>query len=69
MHGKINSEDQLVDTTVEELALAESYEGGRYRFDGDVVLDRSGAFGYTVRVIPRNELLTCVAELGVVALA
>ena len=69
VHGKINSEDQLVDTTVEELTLAESYDGGRYRFDGDVVLDRSGAFGYTVRVIPRNELLTSVAELGVVALA
>jgi hypothetical protein len=27
------------------------------------------AFGYTVRPIPRNELLTSVAELGVVAVA
>jgi hypothetical protein len=25
--------------------------------------------GYTVRVIPRNDLLTSVAELGVVAVA
>ena len=56
-------------STVSDLALAETYEGGRYRFDGDVVLDHSGPFGYTVRVIPRNELLTSVAELGVVALA
>ena len=32
------------------------------------VLDRSGAFGYTVRVIPRNDLLASPAELGVVAL-
>ena len=69
VHGKINSEDQLVDTTVGDLVLAESYDGGRHRFDGDVVLDRSGAFGYTVRVIPRNDLLTSVAELGVVAVA
>ena len=69
VHGKIDSEDQLVDTTVADLSLAESYDGGRYRFDGDVVLDRSGAFGYTVRVIPRNNLLTSVAELGVVAVA
>ena len=57
MHGKIDSEDQLVDTTVASSGLAETYEGGRHRFDGDVVLDHSGAFGYTVRVIPRNELL------------
>ncbi len=69
LHGKIDSDDKLVDTTVEDLTLAESYDGGRFRFDGDVVLDRSGAFGYTVRVIPRNALLTSVAELGVVALA
>ena len=62
VHGKIDSDDKLVDTTVEDLALAETYDGGRYRFDGDVVLDRSGAFGYTVRVIPRNALLTSVAR-------
>jgi glycogen phosphorylase len=69
VHGKIDSDDRLVDTTVVDLSLAESYDGGRHRFDGDVVLDRSGAFGYTVRVIPRNQLLTSVAELGVVAFA
>jgi starch phosphorylase len=69
VHGKIDSSDRLVDTTVDELSLAESYEGGRHRFDGDVVLDRSGAFGYTIRVIPRNDLLTSDAEMGVIALA
>jgi starch phosphorylase len=69
VHGKIDSSDRLVDTTVEELVLAESYEGGRHRFDGDVVLDRSGAFGYTIRVIPRNSLLTSDAEMGVIAVA
>ena len=35
-------------------ALAETYEGGRHRFDGHVTLDRAGSFGYTVRVLPRN---------------
>ena len=33
-----------------------------------MTLDHSGAFGYTVRVVPRNDLLTSPAELGVVAL-
>ena len=37
VHGKIDSDDKLVDTTIEDLALAESYDGGRFRFDGDVV--------------------------------
>jgi starch phosphorylase len=69
LHGKIDSNDLLTEVTVRDLTLAESYDGGRYRFDGDVELDRGGPFGYTVRVIPRNELLTSVAELGVVAIA
>jgi starch phosphorylase len=69
LHGKIDSNDLLVDTEITDLAMAESYEGGRHRFDGEVVLDHSGPFGYTVRVIPRNDLLTSTAELGVVALA
>ncbi len=69
LHGKIDSNDVLTGVTVQDLDLAESYDGGRYRFDGPIVLDRGGAFGYTVRVIPRNDLLTSVAELGVVAVA
>ena len=34
VHGVIDSEDALVGTTVESLAPAEAYDGGRYRFDG-----------------------------------
>ena len=37
-------------------------------FDGTVALDRSGAFGYTVRVVPHNDRLVSAAELGLVAL-
>jgi len=68
IHGVINSEDVLVGSSVESLSVAESYQGGRHRFDGSVVLARSGAFGYTVRVVPKNDLLASPAELGVVAL-
>jgi starch phosphorylase len=68
VHGKSNGDDQLIDSTIESLHVVESYEGGRHRFDGDIVLDHSGAFGYTVRVIPRNDLLASPAELGIVAL-
>ena len=68
LHGVINSDDELVDTTVESLSLAETYQGGRHRFDGSVTLARSGAFGYTVRVVPRHDLLASPAELGVIAL-
>jgi hypothetical protein len=67
LHGKIDCNDVLTGVTVQDLEPAESCVGGRYRFDGPIVLDRGGAFGYTVREIPRNDLLTSVAEPGVVA--
>ena len=36
-------------------SLAEGYEGGRHRFDGDRACSTSsGAFGYTVRVVPQQ---------------
>lgn len=38
-------------------------------YTGTVVLDRAGAFGYTVRVVPRHPLLRSAAELGLVAVA
>ncbi len=67
--AKIDSNDLLAGVTVQDLDLAESYDGGRCRFDGPTVLDRGGASATPVRVIPRNDLLTSVAELGVVAVA
>ena len=54
---------------MQDLDLARSDDGGRDRFDGPILLDCGGALGYTVRLIPRNDLLTSVAELGVVAVA
>jgi len=68
VHGVIDSEDQLVGASTESLAVGETYQGGRHRFDGTVTLGRSGAFGYTVRVVPKHASLVSPAELGVVAL-
>ncbi len=69
VHGRVRGEDQLVDTTTTSLELGETYEGGRHRFDGQVKLARAGSFGYTVRILPRNDALASPAELGLVVLA
>jgi starch phosphorylase len=68
VHGRIRSDDTLVDTTAVPLQLSESYEAGRHRYDGRVELAATGPFGYTVRVLPRNEHLAHPAELGCIAL-
>jgi starch phosphorylase len=66
VHGRIRHDDELVDTSVESLRLAETYEAGRYRFEGSVDLKQTGPFGYTTRVLPKHDLLASPAELGFV---
>jgi starch phosphorylase len=69
VHGRVRGEDALVDPAHASLDLAESYEGGRHRFEAQLKLDRPGPFGYTVRVLPRHPALASAAELGLVAQA
>ena len=69
VHGRVKGEDSLVTTAIADLRLAETYEAGRHRFEGELVLDRPGPFGYTVRVLPKHAGLASPAELGLVALA
>ncbi|WP_210417109.1 alpha-glucan family phosphorylase [Citricoccus sp. SGAir0253] len=59
-------EDRLVDTSALELSPAEDLGEGRWRFAGSLLIDRSGAFGYSVRVLPRHELLASPAEMALV---
>ncbi|WP_216654327.1 alpha-glucan family phosphorylase [Nocardioides sp. zg-DK7169] len=68
LHGTTTESRELVDPATTRLTLAESYEGDRHRYDGELVLDHAGGFGYTVRVLPRHDLLVAPAELGLVAL-
>ena len=68
LDGRVDESDELRDPRVTSLLPAEEYEGGRWRFEGEVTLDRPGPVGYTVRVVPRHPLLASGAELGLAAL-
>jgi starch phosphorylase len=65
--GRVDENDRLIDPRIESLKVAEAYEGGRHRYEGAVPLERSGAFGYTVRILPRHQFLATPAELGLIA--
>jgi len=65
-YGRAEDSDELADVTVAELQSVEDLGKGRYLFSGTVVIDRSGPFGYTVRVLPRHEGLASKAELGLI---
>ena len=40
---------------------------GRWLYEGPLALDRTGPYGYTVRILPAHRLLASGAELGLVA--
>ena len=67
VHGRVNESDEIADAAVVSLALAETYDGNRHRFAGDIKLDRTGPFGYTVRVLPQHDMLASSAEMGLAA--
>ena len=65
--GTVDNDDRLIDVRTQSLAFVT--QGSDLRFEGDIPLERTGSFGYTVRVLPKNAMLDNPAELGVVATA
>ncbi|MGW2052521.1 alpha-glucan family phosphorylase [Streptomyces sp. NPDC001840] len=67
--GRVGSDDTLVDARTYPLKPAEGPDAqGRWVYEGPLVLDRTGPYGYTVRVLPSHPLLATSADLGLVAL-
>ncbi|MCU1656862.1 MAG: alpha-glucan phosphorylase [Pseudonocardiales bacterium] len=68
VYGAVDTEDSLTDIRTVSLKAVEMTDGTS-RYEGGVPLQRTGPFGYTVRVLPKNDLLASPAELGVVSSA
>jgi starch phosphorylase len=68
-YGRVDDADEL--TAVELAALKQNGQrtDDGWVFEGEVPLAMPGAFGYTVRVVPRHAGLATASELGLVAWA
>ncbi|MFI6281951.1 glycosyltransferase family 1 protein [Streptomyces sp. NPDC050988] len=65
--GRVDSEDGITDGTSAPLKPAGGPDlEGRWLYEGPLSLDRTGPFGYTVRILPTHRLLASSAELGLV---
>lgn len=69
VYGRGRADETIDSVEHSELELVGGDAGQPKVFSGEIVLDRAGEFGYTVRVVPRHPLLLSAAELGLVALA
>jgi starch phosphorylase len=68
VYGGVDVDERLVDPATVALKAVELVDGA-HRYEGDVPLTRTGSFGYTVRVLPKNSLLADPAELGLISSA
>mgnify|MGYP001206388316 CR=1 FL=1 len=67
VHGRVDANDRIVEGRTSILNPLEQYEGNRWRCETTVPLAQAGAFGYTVRVRPRNAAMASTSELGLEA--
>ncbi|MGW1764902.1 alpha-glucan family phosphorylase [Streptomyces sp. NPDC002073] len=66
--GRVDAADVIADARTFPLKPASGPDlEGRWLYEGPLPLDRTGAFGYTVRILPSHPLLATPAELGLLA--
>ncbi|MCX5423781.1 glycosyltransferase family 1 protein [Streptomyces sp. NBC_00078] len=66
--GRVDPEDRIADAATVPLKPAGGPDPeGRWVYEGPLSLDRTGPYGYTVRILPAHRLLASGAELGLVA--
>jgi glycogen phosphorylase len=68
LHGPVARGDELVGPTVVPLAEA-GVDGDVTRFRGSIMCERSGRYGFTLRVVPAGADVVTPLELGLVAWA
>ena len=66
-YGRVSETDHLHERSYAVLAPVKDLGAGRVQFSGPITIDRSGPFGYTVRVLPRHDELADPAELTLVS--
>ncbi|NED12326.1 glycosyltransferase family 1 protein [Streptomyces sp. SID9124] len=66
--GRVDASDAIFEAQVFPLKPAGGQDlEGHWLYEGPLALDRTGPYGYTVRVLPAHRLLGSGAELGLVA--
>ncbi|CAL9428666.1 glycosyltransferase family 1 protein [Streptomyces sp. enrichment culture] len=66
--GRVDEEDRITEAAAVPLKpVGVPAPGDEWVYEGPLALDRTGPFGYTVRVLPSHRLLASGAELGLVA--
>jgi len=65
-HGRVDQYGQIVDGRAIAMTHAEPNSGGSYLFSGSVPCERSGQYGYAIRILPRHPDLSNAFEMHLI---
>lgn len=65
-HGRVDQYGQIIDGRAIAMTHAEPNGGGSYIFSGVVPCERSGQYGYAIRILPRHPDLSNVFEMHLI---
>ena len=65
-HGRVDQRGQVIDGRAIAMTHAKPNGGGSYLFSGVVPCERSGQYGYAIRVLPRHPDLSNVFEMHLI---
>ncbi|MEP7054764.1 MAG: alpha-glucan family phosphorylase [Actinomycetota bacterium] len=68
-YGRVDEGDLITGAAHVVLTVAGEHGDGEWAYNGEIPLNLTGPFGYTVRVLPKNSSLVASSELGLVASA
>ncbi|MDZ7264056.1 MAG: alpha-glucan family phosphorylase [candidate division KSB1 bacterium] len=65
-HGYVDEDNEIINARIEPMNWVEKHRDNIHSFSGKISCQSSGLYGYTVRVIPQNELLSTPHETGLI---
>ena len=63
-HGVLDSTGEIQNGSVTQMKYLEELGGGKFLYEGMINLDKTGLYGYTLRVLPSHEDLQSNYDLG-----
>lgn len=57
-NGQLDTDYNIVESNIEDMACSGSVQDGIYKYEGFILCDESGLFGYSIRLMPNHPDLT-----------
>ena len=65
-YGKFTNGEKLIGSSYKEMELSKDLGNGQYEYKTSIDIDNGGNYGYTFRIVPKNEMLINKQDMSLV---